>query len=64
MNFKLTEKQVKLAEKWTKEKRIENQGAIGGQFTYEFTPCSIGLFVSVKDTVTNETLDLTEYDDF
>jgi len=64
MKFQLTENQSKLASEWMKEKRVDNQGAIGGQFTYQFTPCSIGVFVSIVDCVTKEELDLSEYDNF
>jgi cytochrome c biogenesis protein CcdA len=64
MKFQLTENQSKLALEWMEEKRTEKQGAIGGQFTYQFTPCSIGVFVSIVDCVTKEELDLSEYDNF
>lgn len=36
-------------------------GAIGGQFTYEFTPTSIGVIIVVKDAITDEKIDLTDY---
>jgi hypothetical protein len=37
-------------------------GAIGGQFTYQFTPNSIGESVRVIDQVTGDHIDLTEYE--
>lgn len=37
-------------------------GMIGGPITYCFTPTSLGIVVSVKDSVTKSELDLTEYD--
>ena len=37
-------------------------GAIGGELNYSFTPTTIGLIVTVTNTLTNETIDLTEYD--
>lgn len=37
-------------------------GAIGGELTYSFTPTSLGTVVKVTNGLTNETLDLTDYD--
>lgn len=39
-------------------------GAVGGNLTYSFTPTSIGVVVTVKDAFTNETIDLTDYEDW
>lgn len=39
-------------------------GAIGGSLTYSFTPTSIGTFVSVRHSPTNEVLELTDYSDW
>lgn len=39
-------------------------GAIGGRFTFMFTPNSIGIGVRVKDAVTERELDLSEYDNW
>jgi hypothetical protein len=37
-------------------------GAIGGSVTYMFTPTSIGLVTKVKYGLTDEIIDLTDYD--
>lgn len=37
-------------------------GAIGGELKYNFTPTSIGVIVTVSHTLTNEEIDLTDYD--
>lgn len=37
-------------------------GAIGGTLTYSFTPTSIGVVFKVKDNLSGEVLDLTDYD--
>lgn len=37
-------------------------GAAGGQFTFMFTPTSIGVICKVRDAVTGEEVDLTDYD--
>jgi len=37
-------------------------GAIGGGFTYHFTPTSLGVIVTIENCVTKTVLDLTDYD--
>ena len=64
MIFKLTEEQAMKAAQWMAEKKVKDQGAIGGQFTFEFTNTSIGQIQRVSDCVSKETLDLTDYDMF
>ncbi len=39
-------------------------GAIGGGISYTFTPTSLGTIVKVKEAITGEELDLTEYNDW
>jgi hypothetical protein len=39
-------------------------GTIGGQFSYKFTPTSIGLFATVIDEIQNEEIDLAEFVDY
>lgn len=39
-------------------------GAIGGNLTYSFTPTSLGVVVRVTDTLSGNSLDLTEYLDW
>jgi hypothetical protein len=37
-------------------------GAIGGGETYEFTPTSLGPIVKVRYSLTDNTIDVTDYD--
>lgn len=37
-------------------------GATGGGYTYCFTPTSLGLVVKIRNNITKEELDLTDYD--
>ncbi len=37
-------------------------GTIGGGLSYIFSPTSIGLCLTVKESLTGEEIDLTEYD--
>jgi len=39
-------------------------GAIGGRFTYEFTPTSLGLVIKIRDNALKRILDITEYEDW
>lgn len=69
MNFNLTREQWNKLNVWDEETRnrlLESKevytGAIGGEFTYSFTPTNLGTVVKVKSWITNEEIDLTEYD--
>ena len=39
-------------------------GAIGGLYTYSFTPTGIGLVIKVTNNLTQDILDLSDYDDW
>lgn len=39
-------------------------GCSGGAYTYHFTPTSIGLCVEVSNGLTEEEINLTEYEDW
>ena len=41
-----------------------NYGAIGGGFTYMFTPTGLGMVIKVVNNITKEELDLTDYKDW
>jgi hypothetical protein len=62
MRFELGERESKLAREFMNKKRLEYTGAIGGQFTYEFTPTSLGLGCAIIDNVSKERCDLTDYE--
>lgn len=64
MKFELLDKEVKRANKFMnsqKKKRDNYVGAIGGAFSYKFTPTGIGDIVQIIDNITKETLDITDY---
>jgi hypothetical protein len=62
--FDLSKKQLAELAKWQVELERDEAptGAIGGRYTYSFTPTSIGIVSKVKDEVTGDVLDLTDYD--
>jgi len=41
-----------------------NIGAIGGLYTYSFTPTSIGTVIKIKNNLTQDILDLSDYEDW
>lgn len=47
-----------------KEIGLSMTGAIGGRWTYSFTPTSLGLIVKVKDGMYGGELDLSNYEDW
>lgn len=62
--FTLNEEQEKKLSEWLKTRELgKYAGAIGGRFTYSFTPTSIGLIVEVADGMGDKAkIDLSDYD--
>jgi len=60
--FRLSEDQQAKASEFIAERRKENTSAIGGQFTYQFTPTTLGLGISIKDNISGEVCDLSDYE--
>lgn len=61
MEFHLTTDQTRKFYEWSKRIDPVYSGAIGGMFTFSFTPTSLGMVIKVKHFKGHE-LDLTEYD--
>lgn len=64
--FNLTKEQIQKVNEWHKEQTKDKPytGAIGGQFTYSFSPNNLGLVTKVKNELTGEVLDVTDYSDW
>lgn len=63
-NFKLTKEQKKKFKEWEKTlKQIDHTSCMGGDYTFKFTPTSMGTLVEVE-RYDGEKLDLTEYEYF
>lgn len=66
--FELDDDEITRFKAWRDEqeekvsKMSRGYGACGGGYTFSFTPTGIGLSVTVKNTVTKEEIDLTDYD--
>jgi len=60
--FELDEDEQKKLNKWFKKKDSKKySGAIGGRYTYSFTPTSLGVCVRVRDDLDKDEIDLTDY---
>lgn len=63
--FELDEEQIEKLRIWLNAQRAKKKGlrtAIGGAITYSFTPTSLGTVVKVHNAVTNEEIDLSDYE--
>ncbi len=62
--FDLTKEQIEEINKWMDKCGSGATGAIGGRYTYSFTPTSLGLVVKVEDALTGKKLDVTYYNEW
>ena len=61
--FTLSEEQNKKVKDFI-DKNKKYSGAIGGQFTWSFTPTSIGMVIQITDNISKEVLDVSNYDEW
>lgn len=47
---------------WQSKLPSKFTGALGGRFRFSITPTDFGAIIKVKDQITDEELDLTEYE--
>lgn len=64
MKFELTEEQEKKYNEWKSTHKKVDGGAIGGRYSFIFSPTGVGVFVRVEDAATGKYLDLNDYDAF
>ena len=64
--FALSQTELEKLNKWLEErpKKDAYTGAIGGRLTYMFTPNNLGMTVKVKDELTGDVVDLTDYSEW
>jgi hypothetical protein len=61
--FVISDEELKKIDEWMNENgRNLSSGAIGGRYSYCFSPTSLGVVFVVKDDLTGKKLDLTDYD--
>ena len=54
LGFPISEEEDKKIKEWIKTRPDYNEGAIGGRYTYKFTPTSIGVIGTIVDGMTDE----------
>jgi hypothetical protein len=59
--FSLTKEQQEKLAKWKEGTDPKPCGAIGGRYTYSFTPTTLGVVVIVSDDLTDTHIDLSDY---
>ena len=64
--FELDETQIKQFEKWKKKqtKKDSSNFTAGERWSFTFIPSGIGLMIHVKDNITNDEIDLTDWNNF
>lgn len=70
--FVLRPEQNKKVDAWVKkqnrktgaDKNPYRYGAIGGAFTYSFTPTNLGMVIKVFNSATKEEIDVSDYEDW
>ncbi len=62
--FVINSTQNKKINEWMSTHKNAYEGAIGGRYTFCFTPTSLGEVIVVKDSVTNTEIDVSEYEDW
>jgi hypothetical protein len=60
--FSLTETQETQFQEWRATRKKAPNTAIGGRYSFVFTPTSLGNTVKVLDTVYGDELELTDYE--
>lgn len=65
MKFKLSKEQIERFEKWEEEMEFSqtDAGAVGGAYSFIFTPTGVGDFIKIRH-ISGAELDLTDMDDF
>ena len=74
MRFELTQRQLVELAAWIEKQDLAvcveqgtfepYYGACGGELTYSFTPCSLGMCVVVTHGLTKEEINLTNYEEW
>lgn len=60
--FALDKDQLQKFAEWSATLRRKNTGAIGGQFTFSFTPTNLGTVTEITDSISGEKIDVTDYE--
>ena len=61
-NVVLSGEQRSKLHEWLSKKEAANVGAIGGRYVYSCCPTSLGQVLKVRDDVSKDEIDLTDYE--
>jgi hypothetical protein len=59
--FSLDAEEQRKAEVFIEETKSQHTGCSGGQYTYSFTPTTLGTITKLTDNVSGRVHDLTDY---
>lgn len=59
--FSLDAEEQRKADAFIAETQKQNTGCSGGQYTYSFTPTTLGTITKITDNVSGRVHDLTDY---
>jgi hypothetical protein len=62
--FRIPNESLEKLQKWQEKQEFRALGAIGGSYTYSFTPTTLGVVVKVKNNANGEEIDLTDYENW
>lgn len=62
--FTLDKEQLTKLNKWLKDRPPKYEGCSGGRYIYTFCPTSLGTVVKVKDSITGDEIDLSDYENW
>lgn len=57
----LDEEELALAKEFIDAHTVVSTGVIGGQFSYSYTPTTLGTVIVIRDNISGETKDITNY---
>lgn len=61
VTFTLDDEQLKKLTEWWDNRPKKNEGCSGGRYVYMICPTTLGTVLKVRDDITKEEIDLTDY---
>jgi hypothetical protein len=66
MTFTISGNELTKLQAWKKKQDAKTRkvykGAIGGEYTFSFSPTGIGTAIHVENSITKEVIDITDYE--
>ena len=64
ISFSLDKDQQEKLNAWMKTRPTKYEGCSGGRYVYTFRPTSLGLVTRVRDDITKEEINLSDYENW